>query len=103
MAKKRRKSSPYKNTKALKERLTKSFEYSSVKPRLLEDKEVIMWGDFKKEIGNKLEYKNAVRLTEMYNSVFGLSVDVPCLNCSPAPFLKMIKKIDIVYKVHKSV
>ena len=79
-----------------KKKLNDLFSFK-IKARCFTEEEYILWGNL--NLANKKSISNEERktLAKLYADVFSLPLYEPCTNCSPKPYITMIKRLDVVY------
>lgn len=87
--------------KACEERQAKwNLEFPiKLKPRELTEQELRDWKQFHDDSPTlSLNNKQRKFLCRIYADVFQVPYYEPCLNCSVKPYIKMIERMDFVYK-----
>lgn len=79
-----------------KKKLNKLFSYK-LKARCFTEDEFKSWKEFKSVVNLSLSNEQTSFLCNLHSSVFNTDLYVPCRNCSPKPFIRMIDNLDVVY------
>lgn len=69
--------------------------------REMTEEELKAWGEFQKVRTLRLSNEQRKFVCKIYSDVFRVPYYEPCPSCDPSPYLRMIDKMDLIYKTYE--